>query len=262
MTGLSLPADVAEIVGNGILSRDTVGCSASPVFRVQGLAGGANAYLKILAAVEDDDLRRERDVLEWLASRLPVPRVLHFSQESQTQHLLMTEAPGSSAADELQATEAAQVISQLAEALRAVHDVDISACPFDMRLDVKLAEARARIDSGLVDEGDFEGVNMGRSAMDIYHELIATRPDYEELVFTHGDYCLPNIMLKDGAVSGFLDLGRAGVADRYTDLALAARSIRHNMGDERLVNLFFHAYGLGEVDWRKVDYYILLDELF
>jgi aminoglycoside phosphotransferase len=82
------------------------------------------------------------------------------------------------------------------------------------------------------------------------------------LVFTHGDYCLPNIMLKDGAVSGFLDLGRAGIADRYTDLALAARSIRHNMGDERLVNLFFHAYGLGEVDWRKVDYYILLDELF
>ena len=262
MTGLMLPASIAEIVGNGTLSRDTVGCSASAVFRVQGLAGGGNAYLKILAAVEDDDLRRERDVLEWLTSRLPVPRVLDFEQEGQTQYLLMTEAPGSSAADELQATEAAQVISQLAEALRAVHDVDISACPFDMRLDVKLAEARARIDSGLVDEGDFEGVNMGRSAMDIYHELIATRPDYEELVFTHGDYCLPNIMLKDGAVSGFLDLGRAGIADRYTDLALAARSIRHNTGDEQLAGLFFEAYDLGEVDWQRVDYYILLDELF
>lgn len=262
MTELSLPAGIAEIIGNGILSRNTVGCSASAVYRVQGVAGVGNAYMKIFKAVEDDDLRRERDVLKWLASRLPVPRVLTFAQEGQTQYLLMTETPGSSAADELQATEAAQVISQLAEALRAVHDVDISACPFDMRLDVKLAEARARIDAGLVDEGDFEGVNMGRRAMDVYRELIATRPDYEELVFTHGDYCLPNIMLKDGAVSGFLDLGRAGIADRYTDLAPAARSIRHNMGGERLVDLFFDAYGLGEVDWRKVDYYILLDELF
>ncbi len=219
-------------------------------------------HLKILAAVEDDDLRRERDVLKWLASRLPVPRVLHFSQESQTQHLLVTEGPGLSAADELQTTEPEQVVSRLAEALRMVHDLDIPACPFDMRLDVKLAEARARIDSGLVDEGDFEGANKGRSAMDIYRELVATRPNEEELVFTHGDYCLPNIMLKDGAVSGFLDLGRAGIADRYTDLAPAARSIRHNMGGERLVDLFFDAYGLGEVDWRKVDYYILLDELF
>jgi len=262
LTGISLPASIAEIVGNGTLLRDTVGCSASAVFRVQGLAGGGNAYLKILEAVEDDDLLRERDVLKWLTSRLPVPRVLHFAQEGQTQYLLMTEAPGSSAADEVQTTEPEQVVGRLAEALRVVHRVDISACPFDMRLDVKLVEARARIDSGLVDDADFEGVNMGRSAMDIYRELIATRPSDEELVFTHGDYCLPNIMLKDGAVSGFLDLGRAGIADRYTDLALAARSIRHNTGDERVVNLFFHAYGLGEVDWRKVDYYILLDELF
>jgi aminoglycoside phosphotransferase len=262
LTELSMPAHIAEIIGNGILSRNTVGCSASAAYRVQGLAGGGNAYLKILKAVEDDDLRREHDVLKWLISRLPVPRVLSFAQEGLTQYLLMTETPGSSAADEVQTTEPEQVISQLAEALRAVHDVDISACPFDMRLDVRLAEARARIDSGLVDEGDFEGVNMGRSAVDIYRELIATRPNDEELVFTHGDYCLPNIMLKDGAVSGFLDLGRAGVADRYTDLALAARSIGHNTGDERLVDLLFEAYGLGEADWRKVDYYILLDELF
>jgi len=262
LTELSMPADIAEIIGNGILSRNTVGCSASAVYRVQGLAGGGNAYLKILKAVEDDDLRREHDVLKWLNSRLPVPRVLGFAQEGLTQYLLMTETPGSSAEDEVQTTESEQVISRLAEALHVVHGVNISACPFDMRLDVKLAEARARIDSGLVDEGDFEGANKGRSAMDIYRELVATRPNDEELVFTHGDYCLPNIMLKDGAVSAFLDLGRAGIADRYTDLALAARSIRHNTGDELLVDLFFEAYGLGEVDWRKVDYYILLDELF
>ena len=54
-----MPADIAEIIGNGILSRNTVGCSASAAYRVQGLAGGGNAYLKILEAVEDDDMRRD-----------------------------------------------------------------------------------------------------------------------------------------------------------------------------------------------------------
>ena len=44
--------------------------------------------------------------------------------------------------------------------------------------------------------------------------------------------------------------------------ALAARSIRHNTGDEQLAGLFFEAYDLGEVDWQRVDSYILLDELF
>lgn len=82
------------------------------------------------------------------------------------------------------------------------------------------------------------------------------------MAFTHGDYCLPNIMLGDGAVTGFIDLGRAGIADRYTDLALAARSIRHNTGDEQLVGVFLEAYVLSEVNWRKIDYYTLLGELF
>lgn len=88
-----MPADIAEIIGNGILSRNTAGCSASAVYRVQGLTGGANAYLKILEAVEDDDLHREHNVLRWLIPRVPVPRVLGFAQEGRTQYLLMTSSP-------------------------------------------------------------------------------------------------------------------------------------------------------------------------
>ena len=50
----------------------------------------------------------------------------------------------------------------------------------------------------------------------------------EELVFTHGDYCLPNSFIKDNKTVGFIDLGNAGIADKWQDLALCIRSLEHN----------------------------------
>jgi aminoglycoside phosphotransferase len=35
------------------------------------------------------------------------------------------------------------------------------------------------------------------------------------LVLIHGDYCLTNVLLDGWALSGFIDLGRCGVAGRY-----------------------------------------------
>lgn len=80
-------------------------------------------------------------------------------------------------------------------------------------------------------------------------------------MLTHGDYCFPNVVIKDWALSGFIDLGRCGVADRYHDLAQAARSVRRNLS-ERWVAPFFAAYGIGAPDEAKLRYYQLLDELF
>jgi len=69
----------------------------------------------------------------------------------------------------------------------------------------------------------------------------------------------------DGAggfrVSGFVDCGNAGIADPYQDLALCARSVAHNLGEE-WVPVLFARYGLDHVDERKVAYYQLLDEFF
>jgi aminoglycoside phosphotransferase len=62
-------------------------------------------------------------------------------------------------------------------------------------------------------------------------------------------------------VSGFVDWSRAGVADRYQDLALAARSLASNFGPG-YEPLLWEAYGLDRSDTAKVAYYQLLDEFF
>ncbi len=66
-------------------------------------------------------------------------------------------------------------------------------------------------------------------------------------------------MIDRDEISGFVDWGRAGVADRYKNIALVARSLERNTGED-LTLTFFEAYGLSSPDADKIEYYKLLDE--
>lgn len=76
------------------------------------------------------------------------------------------------------------------------------------------------------------------------------------LVVCHGDYCLPNILLDEGRVVGYVDLGELGVADRWWDLAVASWSITWNLGPG-LEGLFYDAYGV-EPEPDRIRFYRLL----
>lgn len=280
-----LPAEILSFIHPASLVQDLIGCSQANVYKVNGLTGAkigerrakaktsaetekgeTAAYLKVSRSGYDDSfsLSREKAVLDWLAGRLPVPRVLYFRQQDGWEYLLISEVPGRDASHPSfrhSAHAARTMVQVLAQGLRMMHGVAAQGCPFSRTLDVALAEARKRVEQDRVDSSDFQPENLGRTPQDIYEELLRTRPPAEDLVFTHGDYCLPNIILRDNQLSGFIDLGRAGVADRYQDLALAIRSIKYNLGDG-FADVFLQAYCLNDVDQDKIKYYILLDELF
>lgn len=132
----------------------------------------------------------------------------------------------------------------------------------DRSLKRKLELGERRIEEGKVDEDDLEEENDQRKPSDIYRELLDAKPKHEDLVFAHGDYCMPNVIIDENRLAGFIDLGGAGIADRYQDIALAIRSLRHNYRSDEYKSLFMAYYGLSEWDEEKIDYYILLDELF
>ncbi len=259
-----IPGELGGIIGGAVWERDAMGCSSSAVYKLRGISTGGNAYLKVQRRTDFENLRHEKEILHWLFGRLLVPQVLRFIECGEMQYLLVTEITGSNCVDCMSERDLEEVVRTLAGGLRMIHSLDISECPFDRRLDVVLGEALGRVEAGVVDEADLEPENTGRAARDIYDELVATKPLEEDLVFTHGDYCLPNVIVSDSGISGFVDWGRAGVADRYQDLALAARSLKHNAGPRggEMAALFFHEYGVEDVDVAKVQYYILLDELY
>ncbi|HEU0028740.1 MAG TPA: aminoglycoside 3'-phosphotransferase, partial [Ktedonobacterales bacterium] len=181
--------------------------------------------------------------------------------------LLLSAAPGAMAQDANTPGDTSTLARALGEGLRRIHASPVADCPFDMRLAIRLTRAAWNIEVGLVDEPDVRA-NHSVSLLDLLHRLEATRPSEPpaDLVFVHGDYCLPNILITSDAgdaphVSAFLDWGRAGISDRYQDLAIGARSLRHNLGPG-WESTFFEAYGLADPDPVRMAYYEALDELF
>lgn len=79
------------------------------------------------------------------------------------------------------------------------------------------------------------------------------------LVVCHGDYCPPNVLLTDGRVSGYVDLGELGVADRWWDIAIGGWSTGWNFGAE-FEDLFYDSYGI-EPDRDRIAFYRLLYDL-
>lgn len=226
------------------------------------------AYLKIAPINSLSNLAYEREVLEWLDGKLTVPKVLGFEEAGGKHLILLSEiqgVPGSeyAAANSNDPALIERHVENAARAMRAVHELPIGGCQLKQDIDVKLASALENIRRGFVDESNFDRENQGRSAEEIYRELVEKKPSAEDLVFTHGDLCLPNYLVLDGEISGFIDFDRGGVADRYQDIALFLRSFGFNIGNGMDVSeVFCRAYGIDGLDEDKLYYYRLLDELF
>lgn len=243
---------------------DDVGKSESSLFLF------SNQVLKIQKL--DDEILREHKIMNWLKGKLPVPEVLCFEKDETYAYLLMSKLPGKMSCSPDLLNHPEELISLLAEGLGQLWQVDISECPFNNRLDEKLKKAKERVEKGLVDIEDTEPDTFGEGGFkdpdELLQWLMAHRPE-EELVFSHGDFCLPNIFISEGKVSGYLDLGRAGIADKWQDIALCYRSLVHNYHGkyanegvkEADPELLFKRLGTSP-DWERIRYYILLDELF
>jgi aminoglycoside phosphotransferase len=254
-----IPQSLARLTNGYSWEQITIGHSDAMTFLLKGST--YNQYLKIQPNNSVENLYHEKEKLEWLQGKLSVPEVLYYDKDEANEYLLITEIKGINASDKLYEANLSYLMELLALGLKTLHSLSIESCPFNQKLDVKIEEAKRRVENGLVDEEDFDKVRKGLKARELFEELISKKPLIEDLVFTHGDYCLPNIIIDKGKVSGFIDLGRAGVSDRYQDLALAIRSITYNFGKE-YIPFFLKGYGVKELDDQKIFYFQLMDEFF
>ncbi len=259
---MDVPAALDQLIQGAVWQRNEVGHSNTEVFRLQRPDDAL--YLKIATDYDAFELQGETARLRWMhAHALPVPEVLYANEHDGKRYLLMTEANSVTLIDKTLYNSPETIVRVLAEGMKLLHSIPIDNCPFNHQLAERLPLARMRVEKGLIDEDDFDDERQGYSAKDLYSELLRDKPTSEDLVFTHGDYCLPNILLdpKTETISGFIDLGRAGIADRHQDIALCTRSLTYNLGDG-WTDLLYDLYGISYIDEDKIEYYKLLDEFF
>lgn len=222
---------------------------------------GRVTFLKAAPTGTFPSLAAERDRMAWLHARgVPVPEIVDYGYDAEVEWLVTLALPGRPATDEPHLADPETTVPILAEGLRSFHDVEPSGCPFDWTIPRAMEHATARVRSGEVDPNGFNEPHRQLSVSQALARLRAMLPlDEPDLVFTHGDYCFPNVMIEDGVVVGYLDLGESGVADRWRDLAVATWSVTWNVGPG-YEDLFLEAYG-AEWDFERRDFYRLLYEL-
>lgn len=260
---MDLPESIRSLVGDRIPEPEGIGMSGADVYYLGDLV------LKI------EDQNRESDnnlaMLRWLDGKVPVPKVLAEETVTGKRYLIMSRLSGCMACDESLFAQSEELVKLLANGLRMLWSVNAKDCPCDQTLDNKLENARYLVENGLVDMENVDPDTFGEHGFDSPAHLLrwleGHRPE-ESPVLSHGDYCLPNVFLEDGQISGFLDLGRCGLADKWLDIALLWRSLRDNFNGTHGYedpdfdpDCLFRELGI-EPDWEKIRYYLLVDELF
>ena len=264
MSQFVFPSKIKLLITDKPYTVDEIGMSGNQVL----------IFEDVVLKIEDDvaAMHEQVQLLQWLDGKLPVPTVLAYEVLNGKSYLLMSRIAGEMSCDTYYLEHPDVLLEALACGLKMLWNVDISDCPRKHDLDIQLNEARIRVENDLVDIDDAEPTTFVEGRFENPKHLLdwleENRPD-EELVYSHGDYCLPNVFLKNGQISGFIDLDHSGVGDKWQDIALCYRSLKHNFDgtyggkvyEDFNPDMLFEKLGV-EPDWDKIRYYILLDELF
>ena len=262
----NLPECIENIIGEQDYTVNHIGESNSEV-RIY-----RQYVLKIQPHSPETD--NEFEIVKWLDGRLPVPLISVYNIENGMSYTLMSRAGGSMLCEPDLLKQPEIVIDLVAQGIKMLWEIDVSSCPCTAsRLTQRLKAAEYNVRNGLVDIENTEPETFSSGGFKNPEELLEwlknNRPT-EDIVLTHGDYCLPNIFAKGNDITGFIDLGKMDPADRWQDIAIAIRSLDHNF-DGRYTDgkqifdfkpqMLLDALGI-EFDEEKYRYYILLDELF
>jgi len=235
---------------------DTEGMSAADVLRCR--ADNEILYIKSIDTKYSEttfSVKREKDVMQWLNGKLNVPKIYDFGIENNREFMVMSELAGTHIDDiKLSPNE---YIAHLANCIKLMNSVDISNCPFDSSVNMRLAELEFLIENNLASLDDWEDTTNFADSNELYQWLCNNKPS-ENFVFSHGD--LTANFFVNGADYHFYDLGRAGIADEWLDIAFCVRAIR-DFEEKKYEDKFFELLNI-KPDYKKIEYFILLDEMF
>ncbi len=192
-------------------------------------------------------LKNEAAMTGYFHSKGIGPEVLSYTSDD-SDWLLTAALPGEDCTGEAYLSNPKRLCDTIADELRKLHETDYSGCPIPDRTSSYLSLAEYNYQTGNYDKSHFPDSFGYHSADEAYHVLHEGKNALQSKVLLHGDCCLPNIILDNWKLSGFIDVGNGGVGDRHIDLFWGIWSLWYNLKTDRYESRFLDAYGRDAVD--------------
>ena len=222
--------------------------SSSPEARVYYIEKDRGYYLKIGAP---GSLATEAKMTEYFRGKGLGTEIISY--ESYEHDIMLSAAvAGEDCTHSMYLEHPERLADTIGELLRELHSLDFSDCPVKDRMTGYFALAEENCRTGNYDRSHFPDSFGYSSAEEAYRVMKAGRDLLKSDTLIHGDFCLPNIMLDGWRLSGYIDLGCAGVGDRHIDLFWGAWTLGFNLGTDKYRDRFLDAYGRDLVDEEKM----------
>lgn len=213
--------------------------SSSPVARVFFIDKEGGYFLKSAPF-----LAKEAAMTRFYHSRGMAAEVLEYLH-AEKDWLLTRAVPGEDCTHYLSDPE--RLCDTLGELLRALHESDTADCPVPDRTTAYLATARRNYKAGMFDTHLFPKGEGFATPKEAWQVVQAGAHLLKRDTLLHGDFCLPNVILKDWHFSGLIDVDGGGVGDRHIDLFWGVWSLRYNLKTDRYAARFLDAYGRDKI---------------
>lgn len=233
--------------------------SSSPEARVYALSDGSrenarpDLFLKTAAAGTLAHEARMNEVFHMLGIG---PEVLKYlpGSESQADWLLTRAVRGEDCTAERHLANPQRLCDTLATLLRQLHELPRTKHEQVAALAIPdvLADYLANAEHGM-HTGRFDAQFCRLSQSDARRVIAEGAGTLHSDALIHGDYCLPNIMLDDWRLSGFIDLDHAGFSDRHIDIFWGIWTLQFNLHTDAYRNRFLDVYGRDRVDQGKLE---------
>ncbi|GAA0846804.1 aminoglycoside 3'-phosphotransferase [Bifidobacterium pullorum subsp. gallinarum] len=210
-------------------------------------------FLKI---AKRNELKREGMMSDYLHGKGLAPKVMAYEQDNGSDYLLTEALQGDDGVSGGHLEDPKKLAAVFGESLRYLHSLSAADCPFPNRTAELLKEHQESLMSKSDEIGAFPG-GRERALSDL--EKLGGTAVHDVLL--HGDYCLPNIIMRDFRLEGFVDLGYGGIGDLHYDLYWGIWTLRYNLSCDDYKDIFLNHYGRTHFDAERLAIWTALTDM-
>lgn len=193
---------------------------------------GAEYFIKLGFGFERLELLREYRNMVDLGGIIPIPKVSYFADLGAGAVLISERFKGRPLHECMVDIESAHVVELAKEVLEALWSAEISPGDLPIAAMEELEDIQELMSHNLLDLACFKK-NTGKNPSELMNKALTQIQGHDVNVVSHGDLCLPNILVNEDFDWVLIDWGKGGKGDKSRDLAALEGSFARN-NDERL----------------------------